>query len=102
MIFWVFYESNNGLEIFTDGGKRIRKHVRQSTLKICMRPVAEFTHYSNQVNEKDEQLRSFICLLLIMIQTHRYTTSLLLSAVCSNNRIVQTVEPNSVKEAQFT
>lgn len=53
MIFLVLYESTNAIEIFTDGGKCIKTHVRQSTLKMCMCLVAEFTHYSNQVNEKD-------------------------------------------------
>lgn len=41
MIFWVLYESNNALEIFTDGGKRIRRHVRQSSLQICVCLVTE-------------------------------------------------------------
>lgn len=76
--------------------------MRQSTLKTGMCLVAEFTHYSNQANEKDGQLRSFIYFLLIMIQTGWYMTSLLLSTVFSNSRIVQTVEPNGVKEARLT
>lgn len=68
MIFWVFYELNNALEIFTDGGKHVKRHASQSTLKICMCLMAEFTRYFNQVSEKDRQLRSFIYFLLIMIR----------------------------------